>query len=138
MNIVEQVKQNRLETCVIVQENWDKLVSKFNPHSHVPPEVTFFNSHSGVAGLAYRTGLEISFNASFLLTMPIEEFKETILHELCHIIQFRCFPHAKQAHGTEFRMIMNCLGYSGSTYHRYDMVKQKQVSKGNRVVLSIL
>lgn len=49
--------------------------------------------------------------------------KETLAHELAHVIQYVCFPHAKQAHGPEWKRIMRDLGFEPSTYHSMERPK---------------
>lgn len=57
------------------------------------------------------------------------ELKETIAHELAHWIVWNLYPLHKQAHGPEFRLVMQSVGYSGNTYHTMDVSRAKKVAK---------
>ncbi len=95
------------------------------------PPVTCEIENSKTAGFAYYNQAKgIKLNLAFFCTHANElDLKETIAHELAHIVQFRCFPKAKQAHGTEFRFVMQSIGYSGNTYHYMDPGKAKAAIK---------
>lgn len=58
----------------------------------------------------------------------VNECKEIIAHELAHHLVINKFPKAKQAHGPEFRWIMNSIGYRGDTYHKFSVSKAKAVA----------
>ena len=79
-----------------------------------------------VAGTARQRKGIVEYNLTFACTAPREEYIVTIVHELAHILQYRLYPKAPQAHGPEFRTIMELLGYSGRTYHSYNVSKAKQ------------
>ena len=104
------------------------------------PSISCTIRASRVAGVAFYAG-RIEYNLAYICTLDkLEDFNRTIVHELAHIIQFRIYPKAKQAHGVEFRGIMARLGYDGSTYHKYSVSKAKSSVariKGQDILLDL-
>jgi len=96
-----------------------------------PPKIVCSSEATKYAGVAYFNLTKgIKYNLAFICSMENHtEFDRTIAHELAHVIQFRLYPRAKQAHGPEFRAIMLVLGYNGSTYHSYSVSKAKSIAK---------
>jgi predicted SprT family Zn-dependent metalloprotease len=93
------------------------------------PRYDLVNKDSGTAGFAYYKG-HVEFNLPFFCTHhDIEDLKETVAHELCHIVQFRIAKWAKQHHGPEFKYYMQSIGFAGSTYHTMSRKKAKQSIK---------
>lgn len=94
------------------------------------PPIEYTNNKTRIAGKAYRINGKdkVSFNLRFA---EEKEYYNTIAHELAHIIQFRLFPNALQAHGAEFRSIMASIGANPNTYHYYSVAaaKSKRVQK---------
>jgi predicted SprT family Zn-dependent metalloprotease len=69
----------------------------------------------GFAYYNYDKG--IRFNLAYVASLNnIVDFDTVIAHELAHIVQYRIYPQAKQAHGKEFRLIMSLMGYAGARY----------------------
>lgn len=92
----------------------NKAKEIFPNHQINMPEVTFDVSRVKVAGTAYGIR-KVSFNVNYFTQ---EDFwKTTIGHEVAHIVTKIVYPHAKQAHGPEFRHVMNLFGLDGRTYH---------------------
>lgn len=91
------------------------------------PEIVIQSHKTGTAGTAFRNGKKVTFNLRYAMSEG-SAFDRTIYHELAHIIQFRLFPNASQAHGPEFRAIMESVGKDGSTYHSYSVRAAKSVS----------
>lgn len=94
------------------------LVNSFDP----TVTVGFF-THNTIAGKAMPETREVAFNTKL---MHNADFSNTVLHELAHIFTADRFPHAKQWHGPEFRMIMLELGGVPNTYHNYPVQKAKR------------
>jgi predicted SprT family Zn-dependent metalloprotease len=92
------------------------------------PEIEFTTRKSNYAGKAYLFSQKVEFNLRYA---EEPSFMDTVAHELAHIIQFRLFPRAKQAHGPEFRAILDSIGSDSSTYHRYNVTtaKSKKLDK---------
>lgn len=82
------------------------------------------------AGSRYRNAY-ITINAAYW-NGDIEDaagmkgIEETIAHEIAHHITHCMFPNAKQWHGTEFRFVMQAIGYDGNTYHYMNCKDAKQ------------
>jgi SprT protein len=93
------------------------------------PEIEYFHS-SRVAGKAYRNVYKISFN-EVLMNENQSEFAQTIAHELAHLYTRELYPHAKQAHGPEFKYVLAKMGYEPRRCHHYDVssVSTKKVQR---------
>ena len=112
----------------VTQETHDKVVKIVNDtleqargiwksHAHLirPLAVEWFNNRVKIAGLAHMSRNKVSYNSNYI---DQDDFwATTIKHEVAHHIQHWIYPFARQAHGTEFRQIMQVLGCSGRTYH---------------------
>lgn len=111
---------------------WSNISAVYGAAVGNIPIIEYELKASGIAGKAYYSG-KVVFNVAYVMALSTpEQFDETIAHELAHIVQYRIYPRAKQAHGTEFRDIMAWLGYSGCTYHSYDSSRAKAVAKENK------
>lgn len=113
---------------------WQNFAGTFNLSKIKMPEIIIINTPKTVAGTAYFKTNKIEFNLPFAMNEG-EKFIETIYHELAHIIQHALFPYAKQAHGPEFRHIMNSQGYKGNTYHSFAVAKAKTTAKETQYML---
>ena len=108
---------------------WEEL-SKIYKIGSIPA-ISFNNNKSPVAGYAYRWEKRVEFNLRFA---EEQDFETTIMHELAHIVQYKVYPFAKQAHGPEFRSIMQTMGFSTRTYHSYN-VKEAKSKKLDKLLL---
>jgi SprT protein len=111
---------NRDDILEFVYRMWDSIKMTYNLKDPTYPKVEWFQK-SQVAGKAwYDCGNYVSFNEILALENG-SVFKNTIAHELAHLVTFQIYPDRKQNHGPEFRSVMQTLGYSPSTYHTYDI-----------------
>lgn len=113
---------------------WNNYSKTFNLAPYKKPECIIINKSIRIAGFAYRNCNKVEFNLAYCMTEK-DKFSRTIYHEVAHIVQFLLFPNAKQAHGSEFRHIMNSQGLDGSTYHTYSVTKAKAVAKATEFML---
>ena len=123
MKTNSELIQDITSTCNLF---WEEL-SKFYEIGNIP--IIHFNSNkSPIAGYAYRQEKIVEFNLRFAEEL---DFETTIMHELAHIVQYIIYPFAKQAHGPEFRSIMQTMGFSSRTYHSYNVktAKSKKLDK---------
>lgn len=84
------------------------------------PEVAFIDGNYSVAGTANYRQHKIEINTKFLTHEKFFDYSqggETCEHEVAHLFTKILFPNAKQAHGPEFRRVMNSLGLTGRTRH---------------------
>jgi len=101
--------------CIMLPTIEQKKISK--------PILRCTNRGTRTAGLYYRNQelveIEISYIPDACITAGklIDDVEETIAHEIAHHITRKLYPLAKQAHGPEFRSVMQAIGYDGSTYH---------------------
>jgi predicted SprT family Zn-dependent metalloprotease len=63
---------------------------------------------------------KLKFNIDYACAYGIHVFKDTIIHELGHVICAVLYPGASRVHGKEFFEVCNALGGSGSEHHSYD------------------
>lgn len=106
-------------------EIWEDILWLY-PTAGKLPSIAFELTKSKRAGYIQRRNGAITFNMAFILSIGIEDYKQTIAHELAHAVQFRCFPEAKQAHGKEFRSILQSIGMDTTTYHSYSVRKARE------------
>lgn len=129
-------KLNKQEAVSFILEEaniaWEQFSTIFNCGKI--PEVEIISKPTRYAGIAYRSGKKVSFNIPFCM-IEGSNFIRTIRHELAHVIQCRLFPNAAQAHGKEFRYILESLGFESKTYHTYDTRVAKSLAKKTKVLL---
>jgi len=136
MSLFNQV--NTVEDEILLFSNifWKKYSEHLLDDIGELPPIKMVWKKSGVAGFAYYKGI-VEFNVPYFLSHTNqEELEELIAHELAHIIQYRIYPKAKQAHGPEFRYIMNCIGLAGRTYHYMSVSKAKSVVDNKSAILN--
>lgn len=122
---------NTLEAKLFISEVSSKVWKEYQQVYNCgdqPPILYEIKAKSG-AGFAYYSG-KVKYNLAYFCTVEDkQELEQIVAHELAHIVQYRCFPRAKQAHGTEFRTILALAGYKTDTYHRMDVAKAKAATK---------
>jgi len=93
-----------------------KLLSKIGyPAMEITSSVKSLKA--GCAGLARPHKKEIAISSDYLREHESETMQRTVAHEVCHVYVAHYFPFAKQAHGPEFRRLMNLLRLDSSTCH---------------------
>lgn len=110
---------NRDTVISEVHRIWAQANKLFSLKIKSVPEIGFF-SKTRYAGKAWFMEHKVEFNEILAIENP-DTFATTIAHELAHLITHQLYPNAKQAHGPEFRHVMETLGYDGRTYHSYDV-----------------
>jgi len=83
------------------------------------PEVAF-DTTGRRSGTAYQKANRVAFNV-ILAEENRDVFDNTIIHELAHLVTYKLYPHAKQAHGPEFKRVFVYLGGNGKRGHNYDV-----------------
>lgn len=123
MNIIEA----ELHILARVRYYWQEYKQNYPALPPEHPKVTCYSKAVRIAGFAYyNLNKGVEFNLAFFCSLDNKaDFDEVIAHELAHIIQYRIYPKAKQAHGPEFRTIMQLIGFSGKTYHNFSVAKAK-------------
>ena len=106
---------------------WQELQQSYN--CGTMPEVSISLAPTKWAGFAWRSGTKIEINLAYVMSHSLDNADATIAHELAHIVQYRCFPKAKQAHGKEFRSILDCLFMDNSTHHYMSVSAAKNAAK---------
>jgi len=94
------------------------------------PAIDYICKPVNYAARAWYHQHRIEYNLAYVMTLKdISCYDETIAHELAHIIVHKVYPRYKQAHGVEFRGIMQAIGFTGRTYHSYSVSAAKYVAR---------
>lgn len=113
---------NREQIVAKVKEVTLLANKEFNVNMPVP-QVRFF-AKGRVAGRAYYGEHLVEFNETLAKHNP-EKFYQTVIHEVAHLVTFKVFPRAKQAHGPEFKLVDVRLGGRGTRGNTYDVSVSK-------------
>jgi len=133
MNLTDlEVVMNQDQVRIRVAEVLAKAKSIWASFDGSNVSVDFFSKGSA-AGLASLRSKRVSFNTVLMSRHP-EDFDNTIIHEVAHLVTYQIRPNAKQAHGPEFKRIMLILGGSPNTYHTYDVSGLKRTYAKTRYV----
>lgn len=111
---------------------WEEYSKTYNLSKLKMPACEIINKARGIAGSAYYLLNKIEYNLPYIMQQGTA-YKEVISHELAHIICNHLYPHAKQAHGPEFRMILQSAGYKGNTYHNFNVKEAKNLAKATKL-----
>lgn len=114
---------------MITQEMMSKVQDKVHstmkkalgPSYNNDVKVTFRTDMKHVGGYAYMRSNRIELNEQLFLANEETFFKDIIVHECAHLIQYVKYPRAKQAHGPEFKYIMVGLGSNPDRCHTMDV-----------------
>lgn len=118
---------NKEQCLAKVQEAVIKANKVFPSINYQMPNVTWFN-RSKCAGIAKIHYNEIGFNTDIMFKTSEIEFEQTIVHEICHRLQKDLYPNAKQAHGPEWKWIMQKMGKEPLRCHNFDVSEAKKNS----------
>lgn len=94
-------------------------------------EIMYNPSMGAIAGRAFLRTKRIELNSTILMANLNDFIRTTVAHEYAHIVTNVIFPNAKQAHGPEFKRVMNFLGVEPNTYHNYDVTKVRPAKAGD-------
>lgn len=111
---------NRSQCEALVKQTLNKANELYHIHlDNIPVE---FYSRGTVAGKAYYSPIfKLQFHSG-LMEQNSDNFENTIIHEVAHLVTKTVYPKAKQAHGPEFKSVMQALGGEPNTYHNYQTV----------------
>lgn len=87
----------------------------------------------GTAGSAYPYMKKVTISEDYFREHQTAMLENTVPHEICHHYQVVYYPKAKQAHGPEFRHLMNLLGLDGKTCHSMSLSSGKDKRRVNTV-----
>ena len=107
--LIHLVEDKVIDTMILAEEKFRRVFDI--------PKISFELNSGKVAGRANFDGWLIRINPRFLVSNTEEIIKRTVPHECAHLITFKLFPFAKQAHGPEFRSVCRAIGISQETYH---------------------
>ncbi len=117
----EQIKQ--LEDKVL--ETYLKAESIFS--RAFPLASVSFKDMGRTAGRARYIDNSIKYSPTLYKENESVFIARTVPHEIAHLITHLVFPHAKQAHGPEWRSVMQKLGVTdNSRCHSYDTSSTKR------------
>lgn len=79
-------------------------------------------------GKAYYRQKLIKLSHSYFDNISIEEQRNTVIHETCHIIAHHLFPQQKiMPHGKEWKRCMRNAGLAAKRTHNFEIAKGVQV-----------
>ncbi len=87
------------------------------------PDVFFF-SNGTTAGKASRTMHWVSYNTTLARTNR-SEFKNTVIHEIAHVVATNLYGAYIRPHGREWSYVMTILGGNAKRTHSYDCSEVK-------------
>jgi SprT protein len=103
----------------MVESVYDTAKARFPGYFKDMPKV-YMHNETRASGLANSKHNWVSFH----ITVAYENqdtFKNTVIHEISHLVTDHFYPNAKQNHGPEFRRIMTALGGTPSRTVDYSM-----------------
>lgn len=92
-------------------------------HLPMPPTEIRFDLHglaAGQARLALPGGALVRYNATLLHRHPADFIRETVPHEVAHIVAYARHGPGIRPHGAEWQTIMLHFGVRPSRCHRFD------------------
>lgn len=101
--LCKQITQWAVEVIQDIERTWPDF----------PMPTVSFDVTGRVAGIAYLDENRVSFNLA-IAAANMDKFKNTVIHELAHLVVDKYYPMARQAHGKEFRWVCQHLGGTGS------------------------
>ena len=102
---LQEVAQRRVAIVwATAQKIWPKALAKINP-----PEVKINARLKTTAGLAYSNAHRVEFSAELMWEHTEHYIKDTIPHEVAHIVTDLRFPNEKAHHGQAWRDTMFVL-----------------------------
>lgn len=105
--------QRRLRACIELAQ------AQFN-RTFPMPTVTY-NVRGLKAGVAYLQQNEIRLNPTLLAENAEHFIRETVPHELAHLIVYQQYGRRAKPHGREWRFVMEeVFKLPASVYHEYD------------------
>ena len=112
---VPQPIKDRVE--VILTETLERLKEHY---PMITRPVVVYDLRGRTAGWAIGSKT-IRLNSDLLLTETEDMLRQTLPHEVAHIVQHQIYPRSK-AHGYEWRRIMHYLGLPADRCHQYETV----------------
>ncbi|WP_235972348.1 SprT family zinc-dependent metalloprotease [Spirabiliibacterium falconis] len=113
MRILSIQIQRRLRACLNLAE------AKFN-RTFTMPSVSY-NVRGLKAGVAYLNENEIRLNRTLLEQNPDDFIRETVPHELAHLIVHQHYRRRVKPHGKEWQFVMKeVFGLPPNVCHEYD------------------
>jgi SprT protein len=116
-----------LEIQAEMKKYWRMLKQKFPSITLDEPKVHLVDL-GRTGGKAWPGKNMIELNKHFLQTERDKVIGKTLPHELAHLVVFHLFPYAKQAHGPEFKRVLDSIHVDNSTYHTMKVADIKDES----------
>lgn len=107
--LIKRVEDKLLDTLLLAERLYNRAFEL--------PKLSFELNSSKIAGQAFLHDWKIKINSRFLQSNSEEVINVTVPHEVAHLVCFVLHPRAKQAHGPEWKGIMQDFGLKPSTYH---------------------
>jgi len=95
-------------------------------------EVSFNSRFTRRMGDANFRKMRIRFSEKLWPLASLLERRETIVHELCHIVDRYFGNMSRRGHGPSWKLLMNRCGYAGDRCHNVDRGNLKRRNKGTK------
>ncbi|MBE2895807.1 SprT family zinc-dependent metalloprotease [Pasteurellaceae bacterium HPA106] len=113
MRILSIQIQRRLRACL--------NLAQAHFHRTFPMPSVLYNVRGLKAGVAYLQQNEIRLNRTLLEQNPEEFIRETVPHELAHLIVYQHYGRRAKPHGQEWRFVMEeVFKLPANVCHEYD------------------
>lgn len=97
-DLIRRAEDKVLEVYLLAQDVFRQ--------NFVLPTVKFDLNSTRIAGFAQYSTNTIQINSHFFVKFPLETVRDTIPHEIGHLLNDKLFPNRKQRHhGPEFRYV---------------------------------
>ena len=114
---VRQKVRDRINECL-------EIIEKRYMVSVPAPKDIHYEVRGTTGGKAFYRSWTLGFNPILLRENEELFIKQTVTHEIAHLITHFIYPHAK-AHGYEWKRIMVVLGAEPSRTHSYDTTRSQ-------------
>lgn len=108
-DLIKRVEDKVLETYITLQNLYRR--------SFVMCHIEYQLNSKRIAGQAFLSRNLIKINPTYLAENPDEMINITVPHEIAHLATHTMYPHAKQAHGPEWKSVMRAIGLPPNPYH---------------------
>ncbi len=89
---------------------------------HLPMPTVDFDLRGGRAGAAYPMQYRLRFNGLLLIDNTDHFLRQTVAHEVAHLVTYRLYGQQARPHGPEWRKVMAQLfGVAAARTHDYDI-----------------
>lgn len=124
MPLRAQIRAKVFQVATQAEQLWTQQLTKGRGEGEFinKVKVAFFRESEN-AGLAFPWDRRVEFNLDFAEHYGMEEFNDSIIHEVAHVVVDNVYPDIHTFHGREFRAVAQALGGSGRAGHQYNIAR---------------